>query len=722
VLVSIKPLIERVCRPTVVGDDVARIGEVAALPFRELVLRPFSEHIAPLFQLVSWSTWQLIGRDIRLAPVGFTLASVTAWVFVLALLSRWLRRETGSYTASWIAVALAAQSPLVLETAWWYSSSSFSWAISGILIALLGATWLARKPGRGLFLIALASFVGPAGTTVGILAAPIGSLRAVIHPYASWRAKLLAVGAAALGLTGYYQLTTLGGIPAMRAWTAQAERHEPLAGLGYAFSVPGRLLLPSTLGIPASVLVRPLPAPVAWMAGALVFMVLGALVAWPKAAWNRRLVLIGCAMIYLPYMLIFPARASMLRMGRWSEAQLLYEYTGRYHVLPLAGLAAIMAAVIVRLPVVRRGDNNRALAAALAAGIGILMIFVQHAEAARWSWIIRQPGQAETLAAIRRVESVARSERIPQSQLKRIVDPVFRAWNGSILVDNPAAFHFLNLAARAPLVVERELPDEVARARLRAQLTSTERIALGAGACLSLNPSRPGSHAQTILVGRRPELQSAHELRPGTYRGTSSDSFLEFDFEPVAKARYLAIPGLTADQDVIIQWREGDAVWRSGQKVRWIRPTDADSSVVIDFERLIHYLGGPITGVRVFFTQAGELTIDGAPALLGPVGSTLRLPTDRKSMTHGLARRDPESGHETLEARKSDIDERPSHGYRPPTVWYIGTARPLAQNFGAPMDRCLSSRAASVRRCAEAKSGRGQRNALGFEGGRDERE
>jgi hypothetical protein len=138
VVVTLLPVMRRLRSPTILGDDVTRIVDLIKYPFREHLFLPFSEHIAPLFQLVSSVTWELIGHDIRLAPLGFSAASVCSWALVLGLFAFWLLRETGSRTATLVAVSLAAQSPLVLETAWWYSASSFLWAIAGILTTWRG--------------------------------------------------------------------------------------------------------------------------------------------------------------------------------------------------------------------------------------------------------------------------------------------------------------------------------------------------------------------------------------------------------------------------------------------------------------------------------------------------------------------------------------------------------------------------------------------------------
>jgi hypothetical protein len=615
VLVTILPLIRRLRSPTILGDDVTRIVDLVKFPFREHLFLPFAEHIAPLFQLVSWVTWQLIGHDVRLAPLGYSAASVLSWALVLVLLGFWLQRETGSRTASLIAVALAAHSPLILETAWWYSASSFLWAIAGILVATLGATYLARRPFAALPMIGLGSALGLAGTTLGILAAPLAILRGLLEPRISRRLKVLVIVAAVGGVFTYRQVCKLGGVTVFHTDPRSAiPRIDLAAGLGYALSVPGRLLWPSLVGIPVSSLIRPLPAWFCIGTGAMALAAAGALAFWPRARWNRLLVLIGAAMIYSGYALTYSARIIMLKEGRWTERQFLYQYASRYHVLPLLGLVTMVAALLASWPLIRRCDARRVLPAVVATLVGLVTMFVQSGEASRWKWMLRQPDQRVTLAAAYHLGELAQAEGVPRSQLMRIFDPVYRPWNGSVMHDCPYAFHLMNLAVQAPQQVERPLPDHKARARLLVWLTPAERIALGAETCASLASSQLDPDARTISIARRLACHGVSEFKPGQYQPEHWPAYIEFEFSPTPQARYVVLPGLAADQDLVILLQDSNGRWRSGQSIRWLKSPRTDAA--IDLERLIHWSGSPLSRIRVQFTTPGELALEGPPRLL----------------------------------------------------------------------------------------------------------
>jgi hypothetical protein len=616
-VVALAPVIKRLRHPTILGDDVTRIVDLSNLPFGKFLFLPFGDHVAPGFQLVSWITWKAIGHDLRLTPLGFTIASVTAWVLVLALLWVWLKRETGSRTASLVALALVAQSPLVLETAWWYSSSSFSWAVAGILIAVLGATWIAQRPRRSLFLIGIGSALGPAGTTLGILAVPLAILRAALQPAATRTVKLLAAVAAVAGFFAYEEFSRLGGVEAVRTARVQGlPKVDPLGGLGYAASVPGRLLVPSTFGVPASRLVMPLPSWIVRGAGALTLLAAAVLTSWPHARWDRRLLFIGAAMIYSSYMLTYSSRMSMMKEGLWTEPDFLYNFAGRYHVLPSLGLAAIVAALLASWPLVRRCDSRRGVPAMIGTLVGLLMFTLQHAEATRWDWMLCQPDQRETLSAVHRVGEIARAEGVSRPQLLRIFDPAWRSWNGSLVHDCPPAFHLMNLAVQADDHLNHALDDGQARSRLLAQLSEQEIVALGSGTCSFLRPAQLEPMARIIAIARRVEIHEAFEWKEGRFRSRNWPSYIEFEFDATADGRYLLLPGLTADQDLVVSCCGSSGRWRPGLNLRWLRSEGNDSTAAIDLDRLIHWPAKSVSRIRVAFTRPGELALDGPPRLL----------------------------------------------------------------------------------------------------------
>src|SRR5262249_955247 len=158
--------------------------------------------------------------------------------------------------------------------------------------------------------------------------------------------------------------------------------------------------------------------------------------------------------------------------------------------------------------------------------------------------------QRATLIALDRVGRVAREEGITRAQLVRLVAPALRPWNAPLLSDTPAAFSLMKLV-EAPEEVTVPHTDSAARSLLLSRLTRAERSGLGSGACASLSSSLPGVDARTVSTSRCLELQNIREERPGRYRSDVVPGSLKFAFDPPVLARYLVLPGLKLDQDLI---------------------------------------------------------------------------------------------------------------------------------------------------------------------------
>ena len=286
----------------------------------------------------------------------------------------------------------------------------------------------------------------------------------------------------------------------------------------------------------------------------------------------------------------------------------------RYHVLPLFGLIAMVAALSrlvapltpvrdsARFACTRRGLRRPDIDVRAIAGIIFVELYAEPARPAGHPEGSTPPGRA------------VRDNGISRLQLIRIFEPVWRPWNESVLHDSPNAFHVMNLAVQMPENSERTVPDEEACALLVASLTPVERIALGAGTCASLAPVHPQTEAPTLAVARPVDLREVTEFKPGMYRSKFDGAYIEFEFGSAADARYVLLPGLAADQDMIVLLSDKRGRWRGGQNVRWLKSPSADAS--IDLQRLIHWSGRPLTGIRLQFTCPGELALKGAPCLL----------------------------------------------------------------------------------------------------------
>lgn len=614
ILATIVPIIRRLLHPAILTDDVLRLANLVERPLRELIFWPCNEHVAFAFDLLSWTTWQAIGNDLRRAPMAYCIVSVVPWLILLVLLYRWLREGSGSKTAALVVLALVAQSPLILEIVWWYSASSFTWALVAIVVALDGAGRAARRPIQSAAIVGCASLLGPAATSLGHLALPLVGLRVLLTPGVMRRGGPLVIAAALSGNLAYHLICTLGGLqPLTNARQHNAQMAAPLEGLAYALTAPARVLLPSTLGVPAPWCATALPPWAFWLVSGLLIALLALAILRCREAPKRTLLVLGGAMIFGGYALAYGARAGLVKHGRVTEVQFLYD-CARYHALPLMGMASILCAGLSSRVLIRRCDAQTGLPAILGLAVSLLMMFVHRGEIERhWSHMLRHPDQKSTLAALHETERIAREHGITRDQLERIIAPVVRPWN-AILPEGYPGFPLVKLVD-APARVEHPLSDEEARQQLQEGLRRNHQVALGSGAC-AFRGRPPAEASRPIVPGTLSKSERVTQQTSGIYTTGTVPGALIYDFEPTADARFLILPGLKSDQQLIISYFDKLGRWRPAYFSRWMPPNPASDVDGIDLRSLSFLWGETITRIAIQFTNSGEIAMEGTPRLL----------------------------------------------------------------------------------------------------------
>lgn len=576
VALLVAPHLGRLTHPSLYGDDLIRLADLRNMPLGSVLFRPFNEHMAPAFELWTWAIWQVVGGGLRWAPSALTLASVLPFALLLGAVGVWLRQELRSRTAALLGVAVLGLSPLSVECVSWFSASSFSWAVLGIVIGLtlVGREQVSHVRIRAVGL-SIVSLVAPWFSAIGVLAAPLISIRAAMYRTANVRDRAVLVFAPWVGLMGVLLVVVARRHDrVIGAGVQQAGDH--VRGLLLASAAPMARLVPVSLA--GVELDRWLPP--ALLAGLTV--VIGLAILWRGR--REPIVVAALCLIAGGYLLTYPFRN--VHTERWLLA------VERFHLVPLVGLAALFGWATRRWLARADADPIRSWGTAVLVGALLLAIHARRIE--RVDAIYRSPEQAATLAAIDHLAQFPAS----RSQLLRALDPVWSAWFQR---------EFNGLWLLPPSNYRETRDDASVRREVLSFLSLSERRALWGGMDVT-RFARRTDKPNGGVVGRRVSVRHARfegdEADRPVYHMTGWPADVLFQFDPGSKPSVLVLDVGATRTPLEIGWRSRGQDWSNARSVRF-QPSEA-GEWHFELSRWPHWSGaepGSVHEIRVRFVS-----------------------------------------------------------------------------------------------------------------------
>jgi hypothetical protein len=409
----------RLQHPSIYSDDVFRIADLQMMRLGAMMVRPINEHMAPLFELVSWTTWNVAGRRLTAAPLAFTIASFLPFLLCAVVLGVLVRREFKSTTTALAAIAVFDLSFLYVDTAWWYSASSFAWALLFLLLGWLLTKWAEAADRVPLWIlaqigVALASLAAPAFSSIGLLAGPVIAVRSLAARGARGpltRSRALAL-VPLVGTASYLALSKLFGLWHVLAASARANADFRF-GLLTAMRVPTSVLAPALIGVER---IDDRVPVVVWMP--LFVLAIAGILVWAWRAPARPVLLGGLALILGGYSLTYCAR-------RFVGDDSL-PYIGRYHLFPQTGFILIVAAGL--RPWLCRFDAAAHRTWSVAAIAAALLLATHLTVMKQRSFGCLYPDQPQALAAMEHMQALCREHQITREQALRALIPLHPLW------------------------------------------------------------------------------------------------------------------------------------------------------------------------------------------------------------------------------------------------------------------------------------------------------
>jgi len=604
VTVCLLPHAARLVHPSLFSDDVVRIADLQTKPLSALLLRPFNEHVAPVFELVSWMTWQLAGRRLSNAAVAFTAASIIPFLLCMPALGELVRRESSSVTTGLCATAVFCLSAVHSEAVWWYSASSFAWALLGALVTwlcVLRALAEGRAPGRATgwwIATVLAAAAAPACSAIGLLAGPLGALRAVQVSGLQGRRRLVVL--IPLAGTLLYLMIAGGSRYGLMLSSSVQQSSSSGAGLLCCLRAPADVLAPGLIGLGNAD---------RWLGGGpdlvLSALMLVGCLSWPRRSPGRPMVLGGLAAVLGGYGMTYGVR-NVFGTHWLMEVQ-------RYHLFPQFGFVLIMASVA--RPWLERFDARPRSPLVVATAFAVLLLLTNRPLLSARLRAYRFPDQAGTLRALDRLDQVCRDHGILRNQALLALGPVQPRW----FPHDSNALVMLADSVKIP-----RLSADQARSTLMTALSVSDREALcgGMDASALLQPSSQPQGADSMAGCRLVGEWGFSPRGPGRWQAERGPAYLEFQLDDPANrpalgpARWLCVPGSESAKKIEVWWTGRRGYWSEARSVHW-RPVREGASRErgVSLGRLPHWSPAHITHIRVLVRSDHPITLE-TPRLL----------------------------------------------------------------------------------------------------------
>ncbi len=305
---------------------------------------PNNEHVMPLGRLLAYALVRLAGRPTNL-PRAAALIGPAALLAGLLLTYVFVRRELGHPLYGLVAAVLFGVSAVYHQAVQWFSASFAVAALDTLLLALLAAQQY-RLGGRRVWLAAAAvlSALAPAWFASGLLAGPVCAVYLGADARrVGWRGRargLTPLTGTALFLVAVFVLRPDAGNAVLYAEHYGGRSlfdlfHAKVVCADVARAVVDGLLL-GALGVWG--LAVPVPLVVlTWL------VILPVAVRWWRQAPEHRLMVLGMALVFLSYGLIFSARSAWEYDAWVGGLQSGLVGWSRYHLQPQLGLALFVA-------------------------------------------------------------------------------------------------------------------------------------------------------------------------------------------------------------------------------------------------------------------------------------------------------------------------------------------------------------------------------------------